>query len=345
MTGFADGARPGGPGRAVVVVALRPELREQLFTADAWQRLSRLADPVLVERPDDRSALADALTGADILVTGWGTARLDAELLAAAPRLELLAHTGGAVSPYATRAVFDRGVRVTQAGGAMARPVAEVALAFTLALLHRIHRFDHALRGGVPWAEAGRMPERHQILGCPIGVIGASRTGRAYIGLVRALGAEVTVADPCLGAADAAALGVRVAGLDEVLAASRITAVHAPALAETRHLLGARELALLPDGAGLVNTARSWLVDEDALLAELRSGRIDAALDVYDAEPLPTEHPLRALPNVLLTPHQAAATVEGRHALGDSTVAEIERHLGGRELLHEVGRDALARVE
>lgn len=227
----------------------------------------------------------------------------------------------------------------------MARPVAEVALAFTLALLHRIHRFDHALRGGVPWERAEAAPERHQILGCPIGVIGASRTGRAYIALVRALGADVTVADPYLGPEDADALGVRVAGLDEVLATSRITAVHAPALAETRHLLGPRELALLPDGAGLVNTARSWLVDEAALLAELRTGRIDAALDVYDAEPLPAEHPLRALPNVLLTPHQAAATVEGRQALGDSTVAEIERHLGGRELLHQVGRDALERVE
>ncbi|MEW1864868.1 hydroxyacid dehydrogenase [Streptomyces sp. NPDC088194] len=340
MTGSAD----SGP-RPVAVVAMPPALREQLFTADAWQRLTRLADPVLLDRPADRTALAAALADADILVTGWGTARLDAELLSGASRLALLAHTGGAVSPYATQAVFDRGVRVTQAGAAMARPVAEVALAFTLALLHRIHRFDHALRGGVPWERAEAAPERHQILGCPIGVIGASRTGRAYIALVRALGAEVTVADPYLGPEDADALGVRVAGLDEVLATSRITAVHAPALAETRHLLGPRELGLLPDGAGLVNTARSWLVDEAALLAELRTGRIDAALDVYDAEPLPAEHPLRALPNVLLTPHQAAATVEGRQALGDSTVAEIERHLGGRELLHQVGRDALERVE
>ncbi|MCL2730235.1 MAG: hydroxyacid dehydrogenase [Actinomycetia bacterium] len=345
MTGSADGARPAGARRPVAVVAVAPALRPQFFTPDAWRRLTCVADPVLLDRPDDRAALAGALAGADILVTGWGTARLDAELLASAPRLRLLAHTGGAVSPYVSEAVFDRGVHVTQAGAAMARPVAEVALAFTLSLLHRIHRFDHALRGGASWEQAGAAPERHQILGCPIGVIGASRTGRAYIALVRALGAEVTVADPYLDAADAEALGVRVAGLEEVLAGSRITAVHAPALPETRHLLGTQELALLPDGAGLVNTARSWLVDEAALLAELRTGRIDAALDVFDDEPLPTGHPLRTLPNVLLTPHQAAATVEGRHALGDSTVAEIERHLDGRELLHAVGREALERVE
>lgn len=349
MTGSAETGRPQGAQQAgrrpVAVVAMAPALREQLFTPDAWRRLSRQADPVTVDRPGDRAALAGALAEADILVTGWGTARLDAELCSLAPRLTLLAHTGGTVSPYTTRAVFDRGVRVTQAGAAMASPVAEVALAFTLSLLHRIHRFDHALHAGVPWAQAAAAPARHQILGCPIGVIGASRTGRAYIGLVRALGAEVTVSDPCLGPADAEALGVRVAPLDETLATSRITALHAPALAETRHLLGRRELALLPDGAGLVNTARSWLVDETALLDELRTGRIDAALDVYDAEPLPVDHPLRGLSNVLLTPHQAAATVEGRQALGDSTVAEIERHLAGERLLHEVGRDALERIE
>ncbi|WP_433890425.1 hydroxyacid dehydrogenase [Streptomyces sp. CA-111067] len=327
------------------MVAVGAALREQLFAPDAWQRLSQSADLVLLDQPGDRAGLAAALGEADILVTGWGTARLDAELLAGAPRLSLLAHTGGAVSPYATRAVFDRGVRVTQAGAAMARPVAEVALTFTLALLHQVHRFDHALREGAPWQVAEDAPERHQILGCPIGVIGASRTGRAYIALVRALGAEVTVADPYLGAAEAERLGVRVAGLDELLSASRITAVHAPALAETHHLLGARELALMPDGAGLVNTARSWLVDEAALLAELRAGRLDAALDVFDAEPLPTDHPFRTLPNALLTPHKAAATVEGRFSLGESTVSEIERHLRGQPLLHAVTRESLTRVE
>jgi phosphoglycerate dehydrogenase-like enzyme len=342
----AEGGADGGTRhRARVVVAVPPHLREQLFTAGEWRRLGELAEVAVVDRHSEPAALGAALGDADVLVTGWGTARLDAGLLGAAPRLRLVAHTGGAVSPYVCAAVFDRGVRVTQAGAAMARPVAEVALAFTLALLHRVHRFDHALHAGAPWAEAGEAPERHQILGCPVGVIGASRTGRAYIALARALGAEVTVADPYLGAAEARALGVRVAELDDVLAGSRITAVHAPALPETRHLLGARELALMPDGAGLVNTARSWLVDEAALLAELRTGRIDAALDVYDAEPLPVAHPLRALPNVLLTPHQAAATVEGRHALGASTVAEITRFLTGRPLHHGVGREALDRVE
>ncbi|MGW4735472.1 hydroxyacid dehydrogenase [Streptomyces shenzhenensis] len=346
MTGSADpAAGPAPGGRPPTVVAVPAALREQLFTPAAWDRLRSVADVTVLKEHTDRDALAAVLPSARILVTAWGTARMDAGLLAAAPHLELLAHTGGAVSPYAGEEVFARGIRVTQAGAAMARSVAEVALAFTLALLHRVHRFDHALRGGADWERAAVAPPRHEILGCPVGVIGASRTGRAYIALARALGARVSVHDPLLTDAEAAELGVRKGALADLLATSRIVAVHAPALPETHHLIGARELALLPDGAGLVNTARSWLVDEEALVAEVRTGRIDAALDVYDAEPLPAGHLLRRLPNVLLTPHQAAATVECRQALGDSTVDEIVRYVTGRPLRHTVDRTALARVE
>ncbi|MEU9338505.1 hydroxyacid dehydrogenase [Streptomyces sp. NPDC048290] len=329
-----------------IVVAVPDRLRAEFFTADAWRRLGALGALTVVEAHGDRVAVAAALgAGARVLVTAWGAPRLDAGLLAAAPDLGLVAHTGGAVSPFVTPEVFARGVRVTQAGAAMAAPVAEVALTFTLALLHRVHRFDHALRSGADWATASTAPPRHEIRDCPVGVVGASRTGRAYMSLVQALGARVSVYDPYLTAPEAERLGVVVAPLDEVLRTSRIVAVHAPALPETRHLLGARELALLPDGAGLVNTARSWLVDESALLAEVRTGRLDAALDVFDQEPLPVDHPLRALPNVLLTPHQAAATVQGRQALGASTVAEVDRFLTGRPLRHAVGPESLARVE
>jgi phosphoglycerate dehydrogenase-like enzyme len=123
-----------------------------------------------------------------------------------------------------------------------------------------------------------------------------------------------------------------------------VVALHAPSLPETHHLIDARRLALLPDGAGLVNTARSWLVDEAALLAEVRTGRIDAALDVFDDEPLPTDHPLRGLPNVLLTPHHAAGTVEGRLRQGGIVVDEVERLLRGEGLRHAVTAADLERM-
>ncbi|MFI7677269.1 hydroxyacid dehydrogenase [Actinophytocola sp. NPDC049390] len=316
MPGFLD---------PTTLVCVPPSVRAAVFP-------SGLGDARLL---DDVTGLADALPGTEVLVTGWGMPVLDAALLDRAPDLRLVAHIGASVKFFVTDAVFARGVRVTQAGQAMARPVAEVALAFTLSLLHRLPRFDHALHAGAEWTVAEQAPPRHEILGCPIGVVGASRTGRAYIELAEALGARVSVSDPYFDG------GVP---LDELLATSRIVALHAPVLPETRHLLGARELALLPDGAGLVNTARSWLVDEAALLAELRTGRVDAAIDVFDSEPLPVDHELRRLPNVLLTPHQAAGTVEGRVRQGTIVLAEIERYRSGRPLRHEVTPELLPRT-
>ncbi|WDZ83874.1 hydroxyacid dehydrogenase [Micromonospora cathayae] len=354
MTGSGDRPPAGGgpvtpPGRGrrpVTVVSVSAPLRAQFFPDRIGDRLTTITDATPV---DDHAALtgvdlAPLLARAEVLVTSWGVPRLDAALLDRAPALRLVAHTGASVKPFVTPELFARGVAVTQAGQGMARSVAEVALAFTLALLHRTHRFDHALRAGTSWDRAEQAPPRHEILGCPVGVVGASRTGRAYLELVRALGAEVSVYDPTLSVADAARLGVRLVGLDDLLAGSRVVALHAPTLPETRHLLGARELALMPDGAGLVNTARSWLVDEAALVAELSGGRLDAALDVFDDEPLPTGHPLRALPNVLLTPHQAAGTVQGRRRQGEIVVDEIVRYLAGRPLVHAVTPDLLART-
>lgn len=335
-------------GRTVkVAVALPEQLREMFFPDAHWSRLVEAFETTVVRGdhrdPDVVGALL-AETRAQVLLSGWGTARLEGRLLAAAPDLRLLAHTGATVKPLVSEESWQRGVRVTQAGQAMAPAVAEAALAHTLALLHGLHRFDHAMRSGTPWDRAQLAPPRRELHGSTVGVVGASRTGRAYIGMVRALGAKVLVHDPYLGDAQADELGVRQRGLDDLLRASRVVALHAPVLPETRHLLGARELALLADGALLVNTARSWLVEQAALLAELRSGRIDAALDVYDEEPLPVDHPFRALPNALLVPHQAGGTLEARWRAADLLIEEIGRFGAGLPLRHEVTRDQLSRM-
>lgn len=325
-----------------VVAVVSAELFAEFFAPADVDRLRAVAaqlggDLVRVDRLDDAH-----LDDARVVITSWGAAPFDATVLAALPRLEVLAHTGASVKAFATDELFERGVVVTQAGAAMARPVAEVSLAFTLALLHRIPVMHNALRDGDGWYDAASVGVQHEILGAPIAVIGASRTGRAYLELVRLLGAEAMLVDPTLDEGEASALGAELVPLDEALARARIVAVHAPTLPETHHLIGARELALMPDGAGLVNTARSWVVDETALIAEVRSARLSAAIDVFDEEPFGAEHPLRRLPNVLLTPHRAAGTHEGRLRQGSIVAAEIEAFAAGRPLEHTVDRDHLA---
>ncbi|TDW24517.1 hydroxyacid dehydrogenase [Kribbella kalugense] len=324
-----------------IVLAATPSFREMVFAASSVERLGALGQVVVLDDPGDAEALKAALPGADVLITSWGAAPLTSEVLDHADRLRLIAHSASSVKHFVTDEVFRRGLRITQAGQAMAQPVAEVSLAFTLSLLHRIQRFDRQMHAGA-WRDDA--PPQHSLPSSRIGVVGASRTGVEYIRMVVALGASVVVYDPYLTDDRAAQLGVRRVDLDELLRTSRVVALHAPTLPETHQMIGARELALMPDGSSLVNTARSWLIDSTALLAELQSGRLDAALDVFDEEPLPADSPYRGLPNVLLTPHQAAATVECYLEMGDITATEIERFAAGEPLEYELTQAALARM-
>jgi phosphoglycerate dehydrogenase-like enzyme len=186
------------------------------------------------------------------------------------------------------------------------------------------------------WKSNGALGFGPELAASQIGVVGAGLIGRLYIGKVRALGAEVAVFDPYLSEDDAAALGVERVTLAELMRTCPIVAVHAPTTPETHHMIGAAELALMADGGYLVNTARSWVVDQAALLAELRSGRLRAALDVFDEEPLPADHPYRSLENVILTPHVAGATAQTNERQGAFAVEDLRRFFAGEPLLHEV---------
>lgn len=326
----------------VLVAVVSAELMAEFFADADVERLRAAASALGGECVRvDRLADVPDLGAARVVVTSWGAVPFDAGLLARMPRLELVAHTGATVKAFVTDELFDRGVQVTQAGAAMARPVAEVSLAFTLLLLHRIGEMSVALRSPGSWYDPA-VGVQHQILGAPIAVIGASRTGRSYLELIRALGARPMLVDPTVDAAEAAALGAEKVELDDALRRARIVALHAPTLPVTHHMIGQRELALMPDGAGLVNTARSWLIDGDALEAELLTGRISAALDVFDEEPMPHDSPLRSRANVLLTPHRAAGTVEGRREQGRIVADEVEAFAAGRPLRQTVTREQLA---
>jgi phosphoglycerate dehydrogenase-like enzyme len=316
------------------------ELVATFFPDEQYDRLSKLGK---LQRVDVVASYAETLRSAEVVITGWGAPCLDEQALAAAPNLMLLAHTGASVKPFVSAASWERGVRVTQAGAAMAESVAERALAMTLALLHRIPHADHVLRTGGTWDDA-RLGQRHEIAGACIGIVGASRTGRAYARMVAALGAAVQIYDPYLTQVEADELEVQRVDLHLLLSSSLVVALHAPVTDETKGMLGGAELSLIPDGAVLINTARADLLDSAALLRELASGRLDAGFDVYDAEPLGVEHPLRSLPNVVLTPHTAGNTVESRHRAGQIIIDEIERFREGRPLQHEVTADQLPTI-
>ena len=325
-----------------VLVSLPSTLYDTLFTQDADAAL-RAAARVTFNvdgrnwTPDE---LAARLPGFDAVITGWGSPVFTDSVLASAGQLRLIAHSAGTIKSMLPPPVFARGIAVTHAAAAMAPAVAEMTLLFILTLLRQFHKQDSLLKAG-NWEGAARLGLGGELGGQRVGVIGAGYVGRCTIELLRALKAEVWVFDPYLSEARAAELGARKVALDMLLQGCPVVSLHAPVTPETHHMIGARELGLLQDGATLVNTARSWLVDQDALLAALQSGRIHAALDVFDREPLPPDHPFRGLDNVILAPHVAAGTVEARRRQGHIMSDEIKRFFSGQPLRYGVTAEML----
>ncbi|QHC20516.1 hydroxyacid dehydrogenase [Streptomyces sp. GS7] len=324
-----------GPGVAERLLDDRHHARiEALARTDSRLVAHRLADPA----PEVARALAEA----EVLLTCWGAPRLTAEVLAAAPRLRAVVHAAGSVKHHVTDACWARGIAVASAAAVNALPVAEYTLAAILfankRVLHAAHRY-RALRTAHDWPRELAGAGNH---GRTVGIVGASRIGRRVIELLRPFALRVLLYDPFVDGAEADRLGVAAAPLDEVCAGSDIVSVHAPALPATRHLIGARQLALMPDGATLINTARGSLVDEAALLPELRSGRLAAVLDVTEPELPPPDSALYELPNVLLTPHVAGSLGGELHRMADHALDELERYAQGLPFADPVRPEGLA---
>ena len=326
---------------ATVAVLLTESTRAMVLSEQDDARLRSFARVRDASGPPQTWDLPALLDGAVACLTGWGTPPLDDEVLAASPDLGLVAHTAGSIRRLVPQPAVGHRVTVCQAAAVIAESVAELVIAQILASIRELHLLDKGLRDGATWGDL-RVRHPGRLLGArTVGVVGASRTGRAVIGLLRAFGAAVLVSDPLLTDEDAGGLGVTSVDLDTLLQRCDVVTLHAPLLASTHHLLGRRELALLPDRALLVNSARGGLVEPESLLAELRSGRIQAALDVYPDEPLPPDSPWRDVPNAILSPHSAGHTLDSHQRQGAAMVGEVERFLRKEPLLYAVAPESV----
>ncbi|MFJ8674378.1 hydroxyacid dehydrogenase [Streptomyces sp. NPDC093589] len=334
------------PTRPSLLLAMGPGVADRLLADHHHTRLTTLTRTdsrrVAHELADPAPEIADALADAEVLLTCWGAPQLTAQVLKAAPRLRAVVHAAGSVKHHITDACWERGITVTSAAAANALPVAEYTLAAILfankRVLHAAHR-HRTLRGRpYDWQQEWEGSGNY---GRTVGVIGASRIGRRLIALLRPFDLRILLYDPYVDATEAARLGATRVPLDALCADSDIVTVHAPQLPATYHLLGARELALMPDGATLINTARGSLVDESALLPELTTGRLNAVLDVTDPELPPADSPLYDLPNVLLTPHIAGSLGGELHRMADLALDEVERFATGRPFADPVLPGAL----
>jgi phosphoglycerate dehydrogenase-like enzyme len=319
-----------------IIAAITPSTRDRCFPPAAWEKLSSLA-PFRHVDPSSLSSsetLAAHLRAADILLTGWGTPPLIRLILDACPNLKYIAHAAGSVA-FIDLHAWRRHILVTNVMPIMGLGVAEFTLTCILSALRRLDALlKPALWDTLPFYQVPKVG--FMLREKTVGLVGLGIIGRQTLDLLRPFGCRILVHDPFLSASAAHSLGVETADLPSLLRSSDIVSLHAPGTPATRHLLSRDRLALLKPGSILINTARGILIDHAALAEIAAPGHLAVYLDVTDPEPLPPDHPLRHLPNVILTPHVAGPTSEAWPQMGAAAVADIERFLRGEKPLYPV---------
>jgi len=280
---------------------------------------------VFADHLKDIGEVAARLADFDAVVAMRERTAFPRALLEKLPRLKLLVTTGMRNASIDVAAAVERGVVVCGTSG-LGYPTAELTWGLILALLRRIPTEDRATREGQWQVSCGL-----GLNGKTLGVIGLGNLGSRVARVGRAFEMDVLAWSQNLTAARAAEVGATLVSKDELLARSDVVSIHLVLGDRTRGLLGARELSLMKRTAHLVNTSRGPIVDEAALVAALRSGTIaGAGLDVYDDEPLTLDHPLRHLPNTVITPHLGYVTEEGYKIFYGHALEDVKAWLAGQ---------------
>jgi phosphoglycerate dehydrogenase-like enzyme len=321
----------------------RTSLARDILSPRAAATLSGLGTVVWNNMDRDYTAgeFAELLPGADAVITSWGTPAFTPDLLAVADNLQIVGHAAGTVKRLMPPEGYERGIVVLSAAPVIADSVAEYTLWAMLSMQRNLYRYDRRMKQARDW----KAPDEHyghSLYRRTVGIVSASMVGRRIIRLLQPFQCDITLFDPYISTQEAEQLGVKLASLEDLFARNEIVSIHAPTTPETKGMIGAAHFRAMQDGALLINTARAWVTDEAALVAELRTGRIRAVLDVFDQEPLPPDHPLRDLDNVFLTPHISGFTQETRLRLVEAIADDLARFFAGEPLTLAVPPERLS---
>jgi phosphoglycerate dehydrogenase-like enzyme len=312
------------------VVLLTRSMEQGCFAENDLERISAVTDfvPAQTEDLTEETQLA-AMSGADIIITGWGSHAVTTEMLDEAPQLALMCHSAGSIKHLVNEAFVERGITVCSAASALAVGVAEFAFGQMLMSMKGVWQHTALTQEG-RWNREESLKWMREPHGATVGIVGASWVGREMIRLCKNLDlASILLADPYVSGEEAWALGATKVELDELMSRSDVVSLHTPATEECRHIINARNLALMKDYAIFINTARGMCVDETALIAKLEKGRLLACIDVTDPEPPRPDNRLFSLPNCILTPHIAGAVKENRQRQGALVADEVEAFTAG----------------
>ena len=310
------------PGHAVAL------LGEVGHEVDVW------SDPL----PPPPDVLAKKLASADGALTTV-VDRISPEMLDGARSLRVVSNMAVGYDNIDPAEAAKRGVWVTNTPGVLAETTADMAFALLMAAARNVVASDRDTRAGgwKTWSPTGFLGQ--DVFGATLGIVGLGEIGQAMARRARGFDMHVLYAGRTRKPESEARLTCEFVSLDDLLSRSDFVSLHVPLNAETRAMIGARELRQMKPSALLVNTSRGSVVDQQELIAALRAGTIaGAALDVTDPEPLPLDNPLYGFPNVIITPHIASASLATRSNMADMAAANIVEVLAGRPPINPVHR-------
>ncbi len=315
-------------------VAVLDDYQRRAHSYARWESLGDGVDVEFFSESIAHDELPHRLTPFDVLVLMRERTRLDREVLSQLPNLRLVITTGMRNASLDVDYLLERGVTVCGTQGTGVTPAAgvpstvEVAWALILAVAKRVTQEDRALRSG-RW----QLDLPVNLAGATLGLVGLGNLGAAMVGPARAFGMQVVAWSQNLSDERADEVGVRRVSKKELLAGADFLSIHLVLSDRSRGLIGGPELLQMKPTAALINTSRGPIVDEAALVAALRVGVIAAAgLDVYDREPLPSDHPLTMLPNVVLLPHLGYVSEPGMRHMYVQVVEDIAAFLKGEPI-------------
>ncbi|MBQ2743356.1 MAG: hydroxyacid dehydrogenase [Oscillospiraceae bacterium] len=325
-----------------ITVLMSERTRERVFLDEHYEFLRALGNLHIYDRSDfsDMEYVYDFVEGTDILISGWGTPKIDAEMLVRCPSLKGVVYAGGTIKKRITQEFIDSGIPISDSKCVDSKAVGVTTLGLAIAACKGAFFLPDELRNGL-WRE-----NYHKVVdfcGLKIGIVGAGVAGREFIRLLQNFDVEILVYDPTLSAEEIKEqFNARKCELTELMSASDVISLHAPTLPSTKEMINKDNLTLIKDGAVFINTARAWLVDEAALIEECKKGRFTAILDVTNVEPVEADSPLRTLRNVVLLPHIAGTTNNGVKFIGKHVCEETERLIKGEPMKCKVDLSKLS---
>lgn len=327
-----------------IAVLVNKEFRERVFGEKYYQRLRKSGEVKIYDHDDfsDLNYVVDFVKGSSIIITSWDSPKIDKNILDVCPDLKAVIHAAGSIKPIITDEFISRNIRIANSAVAIGEGVAETTLGFAISACKGFYNLNRDTHNGL-WQENIKkyVTDFYDIT---IGVISAGQVGRHFIKLLQNFHVDVLVYDPFITEEKALELGARKVELNELLSSSDVISVHSPAIKETENLLNKENLKLIKDGAILINTSRGTVINEQDLIAELKTGRFFACIDVTNPEPPLKDNELRKLNNVVLTPHIAGTSTNGLKRVALHVTEEVERLVRNERMKAEINLEDLAKL-